>query len=95
MSNNEVFFSWQELQTICGGVWLTAPPAEGGVRGVCDDSRALAPGALFVAIPGELVDGHKYLASAVAKGAGALCVSREVPRAETGDCPCLLVPDTL
>lgn len=95
MSNREVFFSWQELRDCCGGTWLTEPTSDGGIYGVCDDSRTITPGALFVAIPGDLSDGHKYLATAVAKGAGALCVSREVTKEETGGCPCLLVPDSL
>ncbi len=38
------------------------------------DSRRLPPGALFVALRGERVDGHAYLAAAVAAGARALVI---------------------
>lgn len=39
------------------------------------DSRAVGPGALFVALRGERVDGHDYLAQAQAAGAAAALVS--------------------
>jgi UDP-N-acetylmuramoyl-L-alanyl-D-glutamate--2,6-diaminopimelate ligase len=42
---------------------------------VCDvqhDSRKVQPGDLFVAIPGEKVDGARFIADAVAKGAAAV-----------------------
>ncbi|WP_017572713.1 UDP-N-acetylmuramoyl-tripeptide--D-alanyl-D-alanine ligase [Nocardiopsis halotolerans] len=42
------------------------------------DSRQAAPGALFVALGGERVDGHDFAASAVAEGAVAALVSRPV-----------------
>lgn len=42
------------------------------------DSRAATPGALFVAIPGERVDGHDYLAAAASGGAAAALTGREV-----------------
>ncbi len=40
------------------------------------DSRLVTPGALFVALPGEHVDGHDYVAAAAAAGASAAIVSR-------------------
>lgn len=43
------------------------------------DSRAVTPGALFVALPGEHADGHDFAATAVANGAAAVMVSRELP----------------
>ncbi|TAL83377.1 MAG: UDP-N-acetylmuramoyl-tripeptide--D-alanyl-D-alanine ligase [Rhodanobacter sp.] len=50
-------------------------------RGVAIDTRQLKPGELFVAIKGERVDGHEYLADAAARGAVAALVTRKV------DCP--------
>ena len=41
------------------------------------DSRKAAPGALFVAFPGERVDGNDYLATAVEAGCAAVVASRE------------------
>ncbi|GAB3695881.1 UDP-N-acetylmuramoyl-tripeptide--D-alanyl-D-alanine ligase [Nocardiopsis oceani] len=49
------------------------------------DSRQVAPGALFVALSGERVDGHDFAEAAVAAGAVAVLVSRPV------DAPHLLV----
>ncbi|GAA0324195.1 UDP-N-acetylmuramoyl-tripeptide--D-alanyl-D-alanine ligase [Kineococcus aurantiacus] len=42
------------------------------------DSRAAAPGSLFVALPGERVDGADYAAAAVAGGASVVLAEREV-----------------
>ncbi|HEY7131454.1 MAG TPA: UDP-N-acetylmuramyl-tripeptide synthetase, partial [Candidatus Limnocylindrales bacterium] len=57
------------------------PAALAGVaiRGVTDDSRAVAPGSLFVAVPGLHVDGHEFVARAAADGAGAAIVERSLP----------------
>ncbi|MGK5741889.1 UDP-N-acetylmuramoyl-tripeptide--D-alanyl-D-alanine ligase [Micromonospora sp. URMC 103] len=43
------------------------------------DSRKVAAGGLFVAFPGEKVDGHDYAAGAVEAGAVAVLGTREVP----------------
>lgn len=42
------------------------------------DSRQAEPGSLFVALPGERVDGHNYVAHAFSRGAIAALVSRPV-----------------
>ncbi len=42
------------------------------------DSRQVAPGALFVAIPGIKTDGHLYIAAAVEAGAAAVVAQQEV-----------------
>ncbi|WP_432562792.1 UDP-N-acetylmuramoyl-tripeptide--D-alanyl-D-alanine ligase [Kineococcus sp. SYSU DK003] len=42
------------------------------------DSRSAAPGALFVALPGERVDGADYAAAAVRSGATVVLAEREV-----------------
>jgi UDP-N-acetylmuramoyl-L-alanyl-D-glutamate--2,6-diaminopimelate ligase len=48
-----------------------------------------APGAIFACLPGARVDGHDYAAQAVAAGASALIVERELPVAVDQ----ILVPD--
>ena len=53
------------------------------VNGVFTDSRGVEPGALFVAFPGEKVDGHDYLDQAISSGARALLVTRSAD--EMGD----------
>ncbi|MHA6622074.1 UDP-N-acetylmuramoyl-tripeptide--D-alanyl-D-alanine ligase [Pseudonocardia sp. DLS-67] len=50
------------------------------------DSRAIAPGGLFVALPGERVDGHCYAAAAMAAGAVGVLAGREV------DAPAVIAP---
>ena len=54
-------------------------PAQTLITGVTHDSRAVGPGVVFVAIPGQHVDGHAFAATAAAAGAGALVLERPVP----------------
>jgi UDP-N-acetylmuramoyl-L-alanyl-D-glutamate--2,6-diaminopimelate ligase len=49
------------------------------IQGVTDDSRAVRPGSLFVAVPGLHVDGHEFVARAAAAGAAAALVERALP----------------
>lgn len=56
---------------------LVAGNPETVIRGVTNDSRAVAPGGLFVAVPGFKVDGHDFLRQAVDAGATALLVQRD------------------
>jgi UDP-N-acetylmuramoyl-tripeptide--D-alanyl-D-alanine ligase len=46
------------------------------VDGYSIDSRTVAPGELFFAVRGERLDGHDFVAAAVARGAAAAVVSR-------------------
>jgi UDP-N-acetylmuramoyl-tripeptide--D-alanyl-D-alanine ligase len=50
--------------------------------GVCTDTRALVPGALFVALKGDRFDAHTFLAEAVAGGVAGLLVSELPTRSE-------------
>ena len=43
------------------------------------DSRVVIPGSLFVAIPGEQVDGHDFVAEAFKKGASFALIQRDMP----------------
>ncbi len=47
------------------------------VNGLAIDSRDVGPGAAFVAFGGENVDGHDFIASALAAGARAIIVTRD------------------
>ena len=42
------------------------------VRGITADSRAVQPGDMFAALPGERADGRRFIAEAVARGAVAV-----------------------
>jgi UDP-N-acetylmuramoyl-tripeptide--D-alanyl-D-alanine ligase len=46
------------------------------IRGAAVDSRVVAPGQLFVALPGERTDGHAHLPEAISRGAAAVLVTR-------------------
>lgn len=52
--------------------------ADAEVTGFSIDTRTLKPGDLFVALPGERVDGHDYVALAAQKGAVGALVTRPV-----------------
>jgi UDP-N-acetylmuramoyl-tripeptide--D-alanyl-D-alanine ligase len=61
-------------------------------RGVAFDSRAVAEGDLFFALPGETTDGHAFVANALSRGAVAAVVSREMMGATD---KLIRVPDTM
>lgn len=60
---------------------LALPSMDDGITisSVAIDSRRVEAGALFVAIQGERVDGHDYIAQAAAQGAVAALVSQPCP----------------
>jgi UDP-N-acetylmuramoyl-tripeptide--D-alanyl-D-alanine ligase len=89
-----------DLLAATGGALLRA--GDRMVRGAAVDSRLVEPGNLFVALPGDHTDGHRYLGQAVAAGAAALLVARppdptagEPPLAELGEVSVLQVADPL
>jgi len=65
------------------------PPLE--VRGLCDDSRELRPGDVFVAVAGAAGDGHDHVAAAIARGASAVLAERPLTAAVA--VPVLVVPE--
>jgi UDP-N-acetylmuramoyl-tripeptide--D-alanyl-D-alanine ligase len=77
--------SLAEVAAVTGGRLHRAAGTE-RVTGVEFDSRKVGPGGLFLALPGERVDGHDFAAVAVAAGAVAVLAAREV------DAPAVLVP---
>lgn len=60
--------------------------------GISIDTRSLKPGDLFIAIKGDKMDGHQFVAEALQKGAAAAVVSQVPPNASG---PLLVVGDTL
>jgi UDP-N-acetylmuramoyl-L-alanyl-D-glutamate--2,6-diaminopimelate ligase len=59
---------------------------------LCIDSRQVAPGDVFLAWPGARVDGRKYMADVVAKGAAAVLYEAAGATAPTLTIPTLAVP---
>ena len=68
---------------ICGGQLVGVEINDREIGRVVIDSRAVAPGDLFVAYKGERVDGHDYMAAALEKGA-ACCMAERLPEGVTG-----------
>jgi UDP-N-acetylmuramoyl-L-alanyl-D-glutamate--2,6-diaminopimelate ligase len=48
------------------------------VNGVAYDSRRVTPGMVFVAVPGQTVDGHDFIGNAIDRGAAAIVSERPV-----------------
>src|SRR5579884_3107042 len=70
-----------QLDRLLSGVELEVPlpTAPLAVTGLHYDSRQLQPGQVFVAIRGEVTDGNRYVAEAVARGAVAVVSETEPP----------------
>lgn len=72
---------------------LDRPPVgDWAATGVSIDSRAVAEGDLFVAIVGDRLDGHDFVADALRQGAAAALVSQQ-PNGVAADDPRLLYAD--
>ena len=81
-------FSLGEIAAITGGELIGGADAGTRVTAALEfDSRKLVPGGLFLALPGERVDGHDYVEAARDSGVAASIVTRPV------DVPALLVAD--
>jgi UDP-N-acetylmuramoyl-tripeptide--D-alanyl-D-alanine ligase len=75
-----------EIAAATGGRLHNATGDETVTGSVEFDSRQVGPGGLFVAVPGERVDGHDFAAAALEKGAVGVLAAREV------DAPSVIVP---
>lgn len=83
-----------DLARLTGGRLLAR--SDHPIRGAAVDSRLVKPGELFVALPGEHVDGHAFLADAIERGATAVIVTRPVADpAVLGDVTIVRVADAL
>ncbi|GAA3461946.1 UDP-N-acetylmuramoyl-tripeptide--D-alanyl-D-alanine ligase [Saccharothrix longispora] len=75
-----------EIAEVVGGTVHHATGDEVVTGGVEFDTRKLTPGGLFLALPGERVDGHDFAARAIGAGAVGVLAGRPV------DVPSVLVP---
>jgi UDP-N-acetylmuramoyl-tripeptide--D-alanyl-D-alanine ligase len=75
-----------DVAAVVGGRLHNATGTEVVTGAVEFDSRKLGPGDLFVAVPGERVDGHDFAAAAIGSGAVGVLAAHEVP------VPSVLVP---
>ena len=83
----------QEVAGVCGA----ETGLEGTVTGLAVDSRSVAVGDLFVALPGERTDGARFVEPALAAGAAAALVARDTSLTEPGpiNSRVIAVPDPL
>ena len=79
-----------DIARLVGGTLVGGATGEERVTGEARiDSRTVTEGDLFAAFEGETVDGHDFLAAAVADGAALCLVSRQTAE----DIPAVLVDD--
>ena len=76
------------LSDFARGIEAQVVGADAAFTGIAIDSRRLAPGNLFVALPGTRVDGHDYLAAAADAGAAA-----SLSRPPAGQLPALVTTE--
>ena len=84
---------WTAMEVAAATGGQRQGPLDWAAHGVSIDSRTCAPGDLFVAIVGERLDGHAYVAAALERGAAAAIVTHR-PDDVPADAPLLLVDDT-
>ena len=74
---------------------LQGPTSIISVTGASVDSRRVTPGSIYVALHGERVDGHAFVADALRAGAAAALVERPVELPADLDAPQVVVADAL
>jgi UDP-N-acetylmuramoyl-tripeptide--D-alanyl-D-alanine ligase len=88
---NQASFTVAEILAATSGELVQA--GADAVVGVSTDTRAIDPGACFVALRGEVHDGHAHLAAAAQRGAALALVERDV--AQPAGMAVVRVRDTL
>ena len=72
---------FQDIVTAAGGRLMQGDP-DAVFAGISIDSRTIAPGEVFVAVRGEVHDGHAFLPQVLAAGARRVVVVRAITAAE-------------
>ena len=82
---NQAVFSLAEVLAATGGELVSRGAFGDDERttSVSTDTRAITPGALFVALRGETFDAHDHLAAAAAAGARVLLIERPIEEIAT------------
>ena len=74
---DRIMFTIAEILEATKGT-LVQGPARGRVRSVCIDSRIVKKGELFIAIKGDVFDGHDFIDDVIAKGVRVIVVHKPV-----------------
>ena len=72
---------------------LVQGPAKGQVRAVCIDSRTVKKGELFIAVRGDVFDGHDFIDGVITKGVRVLVVHKPI-KVKDPKTSVILVKDT-
>jgi UDP-N-acetylmuramoyl-tripeptide--D-alanyl-D-alanine ligase len=70
-----MFWNTQKVAEI---LHFSKPESNQIIKDITTDSRKVKPGSLFVAVKGDLHDGHDYIDSAIQSGATAILTERDV-----------------
>ncbi len=96
---NRARWSAWSVVAATGGTWLRRGSAghddAGTGAGIMSDSRAVTPGAAFVALRGDAHDGHVFVDAAIARGASLVVVERGHAPSTSVACDVVEVSDTL
>lgn len=84
----------KQIEAMTGGKLVPAVNEDLQIAGVSTDSRSLAKNCLFVPIPGEIYNGHAYVAEAFSKGAAASLWQADQGEAPAGY-PVIIVEDSI
>ncbi len=71
-------FTIHDILTATRGQLLQGP-AKGRVSSVCIDSRVIKKGGLFIAVKGEIFDGHDFIDAVIGRGVRVVIVHKPVP----------------
>lgn len=83
----------EAVKAVGGSKQIAGAPKLTGISGVTMDSRLVKSGDLFVAIKGERVDGHDFMAEVFDKGAAAVLCDHVPENVKNG--VCILVDNTV
>lgn len=91
-SINQISFG--TLARMCGGELHQGALGEVAVQYICTDSREADAQTAFVALRGERVDGHDYIATALANGCRCVICERRNEALEKSSATAIVVNDT-
>ena len=92
--SNQNGIELSHLAALCGGRCIGGESGARRVLGLCTDSREADAQTAFVAMRGERVDGHGYIAAAIQNGCPAVICERVDTELEQSGVSFILVKDS-
>ncbi|WP_291278799.1 UDP-N-acetylmuramoyl-tripeptide--D-alanyl-D-alanine ligase [Galactobacter sp.] len=84
-----------EIAAITHGRLSSSADPDSTIHSVTTDSREVRRGALFVAKPGEVTDGHVFIPQALEAGAALVLAQRDTEAADGSVAPAVIVEDVV